>query len=255
MIELKGIRFAYPGQAHALCDVSIRFLAGKVTTILGPNGSGKSTLMKAACRLLKPSGGQVLLGGQDIGAMKPKELARCVARLGQSNQPPAVTVRDLVSYGRYPHQKAMQALSREDERCIDEALAQVKMEAWQDRMVNALSGGQQQRAYIAMALAQDTQALFLDEPTASLDISVRFEIMDLIRQLNSAGKTIVMVLHDLELALEYSDHLILLEQGRVICTGSPQELIASGMLDRVFDIRTHVIEEKGATFFHFSKTS
>ena len=106
-----------------------------------------------------------------------------------------------------------------------------------------------------MALAQDTQALFLDEPTASLDISVRFEIMDLIRQLNAAGKTIVMVLHDLELALQYSDHLILLEQGRVICTGSPQELIASGMLDRVFDIQTRVIEEKGATFFHFSKSS
>ena len=187
--------------------------------------------------------------------MKPKELAQCVARLGQSNQPPAVTVRDLVSYGRYPHQKAMQVLSREDERCIDKALAQVKMEALQDRMVNALSGGQQQRAYIAMALAQDTQALFLDEPTASLDISVRFEIMDLIRQLNAAGKTIVMVLHDLELALQYSDHLILLEQGRVICTGSPQELIASGMLDRVFDIQTRVIEEKGTTFFHFSKTS
>lgn len=255
MIELKGISFAYPGQAHALCDVSVRFPAGKVTTILGPNGSGKSTLMKAACRILKPSGGQVLLDGQDIRNMKPKELAQCVARLGQSNQPPAVTVRDLVSYGRYPHQKAMQVLSREDERCIDEALAQVKMEALQDRMVNALSGGQQQRAYIAMALAQDTQALFLDEPTASLDISVRFEIMDLIRQLNAAGKTIVMVLHDLELALQYSDHLILLEQGRVICTGSPQELIASGMLNRVFDIRTRVIEEKGTTFFHFSKTS
>ena len=186
--------------------------------------------------------------------MRQKELARCLARLGQSNQPPAVTVRDLVSYGRYPHQKAMQVLSREDERCIDKALAQVKMEALQDRMVNALSGDQQQRAYIAMALAQDTQALFLDEPTASLDISVRFEIMDLIRQLNAAGKTIVMVLHDLELALQYSDHLILLEQGRVICTGATQELIASGMLDRVFDIRTRVIEEKGTTFFHFGKT-
>ena len=156
---------------------------------------------------------------------------------------------------RYPHQKAMQVLSREDERCIDEAHAQVKTEALQDRMVNALSDGQQQRAYIAMALAQDTQALFLDEPTASLDISVRFEIMDLIRQLNAAGKTIVMVLHDLELAVQYSDHLILLEQGRVICTGSTQELIASGMLDRFFDIRARVIEEKGATFFHFSKSS
>ena len=255
MIELKGISFAYPGQAHALCDVSVQFPAGKVTTILGPNGSGKSTLLKAACRLLKPSSGQVLFDGQDIWSMKQKELAKCVARLGQSNQPPAVTVRDLVSYGRYPHQKTMQVLSQEDQRCIDQAIAQVKMEAWQGRMVNELSGGQQQRAYMAMALAQDTQLLFLDEPTASLDISVRFEIMDLIRQLNAAGKTIVMVLHDLELALEYSDHLILLEQGKVIYTGSPQELIASGTLDRVFDIRTHVIEEKGTTFFHFSKMS
>ena len=127
MIELKGISFAYPGQEHALCDVSVQFPAGKVTTILGPNGSGKSTLLKAACRLLKPSGGQVLFDGQDIWSMKQKELAKCVARLGQSNQPPAVTVRDLVSYGRYPHQKTMQVMSQEDQRCIDRALAQVKM--------------------------------------------------------------------------------------------------------------------------------
>ena len=255
MIEFKRISFAYPGQAHALCDVSVRFPAGKVTTILGPNGSGKSTLMKAACRLVKPSGGQVLLKGHDISGMKPRELARCVARLGQSNQPPAVTVRDLVSYGRYPHQGCLKALSREDERCIDRALAQVNMQAYQNRMVTALSGGQQQRAYIAMALAQDAEAVFLDEPTSSLDISVRFEIMDLIRELNRAGKTIVMVLHDLELALAYSDHLILLERGKVICTGSAQELIDCGMLDRVFDIKTHVIEQQGTTYFHFSKTS
>lgn len=106
-----------------------------------------------------------------------------------------------------------------------------------------------------MALAQDAQALFLDEPTASLDINVRFEIMDLIRELNQSGKTIVMVLHDLELALEYSDHIILLEQGRLVCAGTPRELIANGHLDRVFDIRTRVIEEKGAQFYHFSKTS
>jgi len=164
-------------------------------------------------------------------------------------------VRDLVYYGRYPHQSCMHGLSKEDERCIDRALTQVKMEAYQERMVNALSGGQQQRAYIAMALAQDAQALFLDEPTASLDINVRFEIMDLIRELNQGGKTIVMVLHDLELALEYSDHIILLEQGRLVCAGTPRELIANGHLDRVFDIRTRVIEEKGTQFYHFSKTS
>ncbi|MBQ8618080.1 MAG: ABC transporter ATP-binding protein [Clostridia bacterium] len=255
MIELRGISFAYPGQEKALCDVSVRFPAGKVTTILGPNGSGKSTLMKTACRLLNPSCGQVMLDGRDIAGMKPRELARHMARLGQSNQPPAVTVRDLVSYGRYPHQGCMKALSREDEICIDRALEQVKLEAYQDRTVHALSGGQQQRAYIAMALAQDAKVLFLDEPTSSLDISVRFEIMDLIRQLNSAGKTIVMVLHDLELALQYSDHLILLDQGKVICTGSPQELIACGMLDRVFDIKTRVIEQQGSTIFHFSRTS
>ena len=211
--------------------------------------------MKIASRLLRPSSGEALLLGRDIADMSPKTLAKHIARLGQGNQPPAVTVRDLVSYGRYPHQSCMHGLSKEDERCIDRALTQVKMEAYQERMVNALSGGQQQRAYIAMALAQDAQVLFLDEPTASLDINVRFEIMDLIRELNQSGKTIVMVLHDLELALEYSDHIILLEQGRFVCAGTPRELIANGHLDRVFDIRTRVIEEKGAQFYHFSKTS
>lgn len=176
--------------------------------------------MKIANRLLRPSSGEALLLGRDIADMSPKTLAKHIARLGQGNQPPAVTVRDLVSYGRYPHQSCMHGLSKEDERCIDRALTQVKMEAYQERMVNALSGGQQQRAYIAMALAQDAQALFLDEPTASLDINVRFEIMDLIRELNQSGKMIVMVLHDLELALEYSDHIILLEQGRLVCAGT-----------------------------------
>lgn len=255
MIELKEISYAYYAQEPVLSDVSARFPAGKITAILGPNGSGKSTLMKIACRLLRPSGGKVLLEGCDTAGMKQREIARRMARLGQNNQPPAITVRDLVSYGRYPHQRAIQGLNEEDERRIDLALAQVKMEEYQDRMVNALSGGQQQRAYIAMALAQDAEIVFLDEPTSSLDISVRFEIMELIRELNSAGKTIVMVLHDLDLALEYADYLILLERGKVIRTGSPQELIACGMLDRVFDIRTHIIEEKGTQFYHFSRTS
>ena len=253
MIELKNICFSYPGQAPLLHDINTSFAEKKVTTILGPNGCGKSTLLQIACRLLQPSSGQILLNGQNIQQLKNKELAKQIALLSQTNRPPEITVEDLVTYGRYPHQRYGQGLSQQDHIIINHALQQVKADSYRHRMVNQLSGGQRQRAYIAMALAQDTDIIFLDEPTTYLDINIRFEIMELVRTLNQAGKTIIMVLHDLNLALEYSDTIILMNQGRIQTEGTPQEVIATGLLDEVFQIKTHIFEENGKLFYHFAQ--
>lgn len=253
MIELKHISFAYPRAELLLKDVSVSFPQGKITTILGPNGSGKSTLLKVAGGLLPIPQGEVLLKGKRIDAMKPKELARQMAMLAQSNQPPEIEVGELVSYGRYPHQRYGQGLTKEDTRYIEEAMEQVKILPYRHRLVNRLSGGERQRAYIAMALAQDTEYIFLDEPTTYLDIHIRFELMGLVRDLHRAGKTIVMVLHDLNLALEYSHHLILMEHGKIAACGSPQEIIASKALDRVFQIKTHIFVEEGNSYYYFAQ--
>lgn len=255
MIKLQNICYSYPGQPNLLQNISTSFEEKKITSILGPNGCGKSTLLKVICRLLQPSSGQVLLHGQNMHTMKNKELAKQIALLSQTNHPPEITVEDLVAYGRYPHQKYGQGLMPQDKIIISQALEQVKATDYRHRMVNRLSGGQRQRAYIAMALAQDTDIIFLDEPTTYLDINIRFEIMELIRSLNEAGKTIIMVLHDLNLALEYSDHIILMDGGKIQTEGTPQEVIQSGEIDRVFNIRTHLFTEGDQTFYHFSKTA
>ncbi len=254
MIELQNVSYSYPGQANLLQNISTCFEEKKVTSILGPNGCGKSTLLKVICRLLQPSSGSVLLRGNDVHTMKNKEFAKQVALLSQTNHPPEITVEDLVAYGRYPHQKYGQGLSQQDKVVINHALNRVKVDDYRTRMVNRLSGGQRQRAYIAMALAQDTDIIFLDEPTTYLDINIRFEIMELIRSLNQAGKTIIMVLHDLNLALEYSDHIILMENGQIQTEGTPQQVIQSGEIDRIFNIKTHLFHEGDQTFYHFSKT-
>ncbi len=253
MIELKNISFAYPGQPPLLQNISTTFTDGKITSILGPNGCGKSTLLKLICRLLTPSEGIVLLHGQDSRVMKTKEFAKQVALLAQTNHPPELTVEDLVAYGRYPHQKYGQGLSKQDKAIIQNAMQQVKADDFAHRMVNRLSGGQRQRAYIAMALAQDTDIIILDEPTTYLDINIRFEIMELIRSLNESGKTIIMVLHDLNLALEYSDHIILMNHGQIVNEGTPQQIIHSGDIDRIFDITTHIFHKDDTQFYHFAK--
>ncbi len=254
MIELQNICYSYPGQENLLQNISTSFEERKVTSILGPNGCGKSTLLKVICRLLQPTSGSVLLRSQSVHSMKNKEFAKQVALLSQTNHPPEITVEDLVAYGRYPHQKYGQGLNHQDKIIINHALSRVKADEYRHRMVNRLSGGQRQRAYIAMALAQDTDIIFLDEPTTYLDINIRFEIMELIRSLNQAGKTIIMVLHDLNLALEYSDHIILMDNGKIQTEGTPQQVIQSGEIDRIFNIKTHLFRKGDQIFYHFSKT-
>lgn len=252
MIECKNISFAYPGQKRLFDGLNVSFLPHRVTVILGPNGCGKSTLLKLSNRLLKPDGGEILLDGVNVQTMKRKALAKRITLLEQSHTLPAITVKDLVSYGRYPYQNWRKGMDEEDRRCVDEAMRMTDTVQFRDKDLHHLSGGQCQRVYLAMALAQNTDLLLLDEPTSALDIHVCFEIMDLVSGLKQAGKTVVMVLHDLSLALQYADHILLLQEGRFVASGTPDQLIRDGSLDRVFDVQTHTLSLAHQKVYAFS---
>ncbi len=246
MIELKNISFAYPGAAPLLEDVSISFPAGKITTILGPNGSGKSTLLKIAGGLLPASMGEVLLKKKSIKAMKPKELARQLAMLAQSNRPPEIEVGDLVSYGRYPYQKYGQGLTKEDQNHIEQAMNQVNIVSYKHRLVNRLSGGERQRAYIAMVVAQDTDYVLLDEPTNNLDIYHASNMMKMARRLcDELGKTVILVLHELNYAAFYSDYICAFVDGRIEKFGTVKEVMQKEVLGKIYNVDFEIMEIQG----------
>lgn len=211
---------------------------GKVTTIAGPNGCGKSTLLRALGRLMKPRGGRVLLDGQEIHQQSTKSVARRLGLLSQGlSAPEAITVEDLVSRGRYPHQSFFQPPNDEDHAAIERALELANMTRLRKRAIDELSGGQRQRAWIAMVLAQDTSILLLDEPTTYLDIAHQRETLALVRTLNEVhGKTIVMVLHDINEAARVSDHLVVMKAGQIVAEGSPANVVTPGLLRDVFDV-------------------
>jgi iron complex transport system ATP-binding protein len=217
--------------------------AGKVTTIIGPNGCGKSTFLRAIARLLKPKAGRVLLDGKAITSMRTRELAKVLGLLPQSpTAPEGLSVADLVAKGRHPHQSWLRQWSSDDETEVDAALRLTGMHELADRAVDELSGGQRQRAWISMALAQETDVLLLDEPTTYLDLAHQVEVLDLVDKLHvDLGRTIVMVLHDLNLAVRYSDHLIVMCEGRIVASGPPEELITAELLRDVFGLESQVL--------------
>jgi len=216
---------------------------GLITTIVGPNACGKSTLLRSMSRLLAPRSGQVLLDGTAVHRMPAKELARTLGLLPQSPlAPEGITVADLVGRGRQPHQGLFSRWSTADDIAVAEALNATATAELADRAIDELSGGQRQRVWIAMALAQQTDVLLLDEPTTFLDVSHQIEVLDLLTDLNRArGTTIVMVLHDLNLAARYADHLIALSRGEIRAQGSPSTVLTEKVILDVFGVSSRVI--------------
>ncbi len=218
---------------------------GKITVIVGANACGKSTFLRTLSRLIEPSQGQVLLDGKSIHRTPSRDLARTLGLLPQSPiAPEGITVADLVSRGRHPHQSLFSRWTRQDDEAVDSALAATKTFDLAERPVDELSGGQRQRVWIAMALAQQTDILLLDEPTTFLDINHQIEVLDLLTDLNRMrGTTVVMVLHDLNLAARYADHLVALADGRVHITGTPEDVLTEETVRHVFGLESRVIED------------
>jgi len=243
-LSTKNLSLAYDG-ASIIRDLNLAIPTGQITALVGANGCGKSTLLRGLARLLKPSGGTVYLNSTSILQLSTKEVAQQLGILPQAPvAPEGLTVRDLVAQGRYPYQNWLQQWSLEDEKIVQQALLTTNLLELAGRSLETLSGGQRQRAWIAMALAQDTDILLLDEPTTFLDLAHQIEILDLLYELNrSQGRTIVMVLHDLNQACRYSDYLIAIEEGRIFTAGEPKQVMSEEIVNEVFGLECRIIPD------------
>lgn len=237
--------------AFKLHNIDINIQPGEIVSLIGPNGSGKSTLLRVIARLISPDEGAVLLDGEEIVKMKTEDVAKKLAMLPQMNDHQLdLTVRELVGFGRYPHKKRSGRLSAEDEDIIDWALEVTGLTHMSGRVLPAMSGGERQRAWIAMAIAQRPKVLLLDEPTTYLDISHQLEVMELVHELNEKfGMTVVMVLHDINQAAQYSDRLIVLKRGEVHYDGIPQCVMCKEMFESIFEIDADIYRQNGKFFF------
>ncbi len=226
-------------------DLSVEIPHGKVTVIVGANACGKSTLLRGLARLLRPKAGTVLLDGTDIHRLPTKQVATRLGILPQQPiAPEGITVADLVARGRHPHQRFFRQWSSADQAAVDAALAATRTADLADRSVDELSGGQRQRVWIALALAQGTPLMLLDEPTTFLDLAHQVEVLDLLAELNATeDRTVVLVLHDLNLACRYADHLIAMRDGAIVAEGPPAEVITAELVADVFGLDAHIIPD------------
>lgn len=253
MIELHQVSGGYGGKP-LLEDISLTIPAGCVTAVIGPNGCGKSTLLRMIAGLHPLSGGSVAISGVDNRERSRKEMAKQLSLLPQSRGTPSILVENLVLHGRFPYMGYPRRYREEDRAAAQEAMKEVGVAQLAKRNVTTLSGGERQKVYLAMLLAQGTPVVLMDEPTGSLDIAHKFEVMALARKLARQGKTVVLVLHELELALEYADWVVLMEQGRVRDFGTPEEILESGQLEKVFSIRAERVETEGKGGYVFRPT-
>lgn len=242
-ITAAGLQVGY-GAAPVLDGVDLDVIPGSFTVIIGPNACGKSTLLRSLARVLPVEAGTVRLDGEDISRMPSKAVARKLGLLPQSpTAPPELRVHDLVSRGRHPHHGAFGRKSPDDAEAVASAMAAAGITDLADRPVSDLSGGQRQRVWIAMVLAQDTDLLLLDEPTTYLDIAHQLEVLDLAQDLHSRGRTVVAVLHDLNLAFRYASHLVLMRSGEVVAQGEPAEIVSAELLKQVFDVEARILAD------------
>ena len=252
-VTVRDIDYSYTKKPF-IEGLSLDFARGKITSIVGPNGCGKSTLLKIIDGLIEPYTGEVVINGKPSLEMTGKERARHLALLAQGARPPAMSVEALVACGRYPYQNRMRShLDAEDKLQVEEAMALAGIEHFRHHDVRRLSGGERQRAFIAMTLAQNTGIIALDEPTTYLDVRACHDIMQLVSELNrEAGKTIVMVIHDLDLALRYSDHMMVMEKGKCICADSVDAVFASGAIEQAFQVEVcRFPSDKRTAYTHF----
>lgn len=250
VFQIRGLSFAY-GKHTVLKELDLDLHAGRITTLIGANGCGKSTLFHLMTKNLRPDAGRILLRDQDISACRLRDFARQVAIVHQYNTAPAdLSVEKLVAYGRTPYQTMGLSPDPEaDTEKIRWALEITHTDKYRDKPVAELSGGQKQRVWIAMALAQGTQVLFLDEPTTYLDIRYQLQILHLIRQLNREyGMTIVMVLHDINQSLHYSDEIVAMSDGQVCAHGLPEEIVTPQLIRRVYDVDLAIRPVDGKPF-------
>ncbi|MCX3288950.1 ABC transporter ATP-binding protein [Streptomyces sp. NEAU-H22] len=242
-LAARGVTVGYGGRA-VIDELDVAIPPGVITTIIGPNGCGKSTLLKTLSRLLKPARGAVVLDGEDIGRLRTRDVAKKLGLLPQAPvAPEGLTVADLVARGRHPHQSWLRQWSSDDAEVVERALAMTGVSDLADRPVDALSGGQRQRVWISMTLAQGTDLLLLDEPTTYLDLAHALDVLDLVDDLHESGCTVVMVLHDLNLATRYSDNLVVMREGSILAQGHPRDVITAELLYEAFGLRARVIDD------------
>ena len=243
-ISTKNLNISY-GNLDIVKDLNLDIPKGKITTIIGSNGCGKSTILKTIARIIQAKSGDIFVNNINIKEQSPKDLAKVMAVLPQSPQAPSgLTVEELIAYGRFPHQKGFGKMKKEDEDIVTWALKSTGIEEFRERPMEALSGGQRQRAWIAMALAQQTEIFILDEPTTYLDLAHQLEILKLLEELNrKQGTTIVMVIHELNNAARFADHMIGVKKGKVVCQGTAHEVMTKENLKELFNIDADIVED------------
>jgi iron complex transport system ATP-binding protein len=240
-LVVENLRVAYPDRV-AVDGIHLTIPAGHLVAIVGPNGCGKSTLLRAVARLHRPAHGRILAGGADVWRLRPRAAAQRLALLPQAPRAPeGITVAGLVRHGRHPHQGLFRQWSRDDERAATAALHATGTADLADRRLDHLSGGQRQRSWIAMILAQQTPVVLLDEPTSALDLGHRVEVLNLVRELAAAGRTVVAVLHDLTAAARYADTLVAMRDGTVVACGPPRRIVDDALVRTLYGVDAHVI--------------
>lgn len=252
MIKMEHVYAGY-GKQTCIENITLEIPKGGMTVIVGPNGSGKSTLVKTVVGLSQLHSGQVLVDGEPTVGMDRQKLARMVSYLPQNRNLPAITAWKMVLHGRFPYLSYPRHYTEQDHQMVQNAMEQLGIWELRKKEIARLSGGERQKVYLAMALAGNTDALILDEPTTYLDICYQLELLKLLKKLKEEGKTIVAILHDLNAALQYADQIIVMDQGKAVGMGKPQEIFESRILERVFQIRSHCfLQEDGERYYYFT---